>query len=159
MGANAKVSMVALKTVFEDVGATKVATYIQSGNVVFDGASSLNAKRLETAIEKRVQLKVAVTVRTRAQLRSLIDDNPYDESAAHVGFLFDKPKHADVARIDAAAYAPEGFTLHGADLYLHLPFGVGGSKGFMPHLTKRIGVPMTVRNWRTVTTLLELVDG
>jgi uncharacterized protein (DUF1697 family) len=156
VGGKAKVAMPALKKVFEDLGARDVDTYIQSGNVIFNAPATLNAKKLETAIEKHFHLKVDVTLRTHAQLKALVEENPYDDEVVHVGFLFAKPKKADLARVDAAKYEPEGFMVRGDDVYLHLPFGVGGSKGFMPHFTKRVGVPMTVRNWNTVKKLRDL---
>ena len=158
VGGKAKVSMAALKSVFEDAGATKVKTYIQSGNVVFDGPTSLNAKRLETAIEKHFHMKVSVAVRTKAQLKAIVAACPYDEvDLVHVAFLMGgKPKLGHLDTTDAMSR--EAFTHIGHELYFYLPNGMGTSK-LPAYVTRRIGVDMTVRNWRTVTKLLEMVSG
>jgi len=155
VGGRNKVPMAALKHVFEEAGASNIETYIQSGNVVFDAPATLNAKQLETAIEKYFQLKIDVTVRTTSQLKALVANNPYDPAFTHVGFCSDKPKKADLDKVDVEGFAPEGFTPQGDDVYLHLPSGMGNSK-FVPHFTRRARVPMTVRNWNTVTRLYEL---
>lgn len=153
VGGHGKVSMATLKTVLEEAGATNVVTYIQSGNVAFDGPTALNAKKITSVIEKHFKLKVAVTVRTHAQLKKVMDDCPYDDpSLVHVGFLVSKPKTTD---IDVAAFAPEEFTVRGDDIYFHLPNGVGNSK-MMPFLGRRLGAEMTVRNWNTLTKMHEL---
>ena len=93
VGGHGKVPMAELKKVLEEAGAKNVATYIQSGNVAFDGPTALNAKKIEHAIEKHFKLNVAVTVRTHDHLKKVIDDCPYDDpSLVHVGFLVSKPK-------------------------------------------------------------------
>jgi len=157
VGGKAKVPMADLKKVLEGAGATKVATYIRSGNVVFDGPTSLNAKVLERAIEKHFKLNVAVAVRSKAQMQALAKANPYpDTDFVHVAFLFGKPKKTNLDRIDADDFAPEAFTVKAEDMFVYLPNGVGTSK-FLPYIGRRIGVEMTVRNWRTVTKLCEML--
>ena len=156
VGGHGKVAMPALKAVFEEVGAKNVVTYIQSGNVVFDGPAALNAKKLEHAIEKHFKLNVSVAVRTHAQLKKVIDGCPYDDpSLVHVGFLVAKPKTTD---IDVSQFAPEELTVVRDEIYFHLPNGVGNSK-MMPFVARRLGDAVTVRNWKTVTKMYELSGG
>ena len=153
VGGHGKVPMAELKKVLEEAGAKNVATYIQSGNVAFDGPTALNAKKIEHAIEKHFKLNVAVTVRTHDHLKKVIDDCPYDDaSLVHVGFLVSKPKTTD---IDVSQFAPEEFTAKGDEIYFHLPNGVGTSK-MMPFLSRRLGADMTVRNWNTVLKMHDL---
>lgn len=153
VGGKAKVAMPALKDVFESAGCSKVVTYIQSGNVVFNAPASVNAKKLETAIERHFKLNVAVTLRSHVQLAAIVKANPYDDvDPVHVAFLMGKPK---LSGIDAKALAPEAFTAIGDELFLYLPNGMGTSK-LPAYVGRRIGVDMTVRNWRTVTKLLDL---
>jgi uncharacterized protein (DUF1697 family) len=153
VGGHGKVPMAELKKVFEEAGAKNVATYIQSGNVAFDGPTALNAKKIEHIIEKHFKLNVSVTVRTHDHLKKVIDECPYDDtSLVHVGFLVSKPKTTD---IDVSSFAPEEFTVKGDDIYFHLPNGVGTSK-MMPFLSRRLGADMTVRNWNTVMKMFDL---
>jgi uncharacterized protein (DUF1697 family) len=51
----------------------------------------------------------------------------------------------------------ERFQLIDDVLYLHAPDGIGKSKLFA-NLEKKLGVPMTSRNWRTVCKLQELAS-
>lgn len=153
VGGHGKVAMPELKQVFEEAGARDVATYIQSGNVVFDGPAALNAKKLAAAIEKHCKLKVAVTVRTHDQLTKVIDGCPYDDtSSVTVGFVITKPKTTD---IDVSAFEPEAFTAHRDEIYFYLPNGQGRSK-MMQFLGRKLTGDMTVRNWNTVVKLHDM---
>ncbi len=154
VGGKAKVPMAALKTVFEEVGAKNVATYIQSGNVAFTAPAAVNAKKLESAIEKHFKLSVSVALRTHAQLAAIVEANPYKQTdLVHVAFLMGgKPK---LSGIDAEPFAPETFTHVGNELFFYLPNGMGAAK-LPAYVGRRIGVDVTVRNWRTVMKLIEL---
>ena len=46
--------------------------------------------------------------------------------------------------------------LAGPDLYLRLPHGVQGSRLSNARIESLLGVPATLRNWRTVVALVEL---
>ena len=148
-----KVPMATLKQVFEDEGAKNVVSYIQSGQVVFDGPAALNAKKLETAIEKQFKRKIAVTVRTHAQLVDVAKRNPYDDTQfVHVAFLIGKPK---MGEFDQSSFAPEEFTVSRSEVFLYLPNGMGVSR-LAPAFMRRIGNNATVRNWNTLQKLIEL---
>jgi uncharacterized protein (DUF1697 family) len=49
----------------------------------------------------------------------------------------------------------ERFVLKGRVFYLHTPDGFGRSS-LAGRIERFLGVPSTARNWRTVTTLLEM---
>ena len=42
--------------------------------------------------------------------------------------------------------------------FLHVPGGMGRTKLTTDWFDRRLGTPMTVRNWRTVNALLEMVQ-
>jgi uncharacterized protein (DUF1697 family) len=69
----------------------------------------------------------------------------------------DGPAKAGLAGIDVPSYAPEEAIAVGKDLHLLLPNGVGRSK-LAVDLGRQKGSVGTMRNWRTVTTLLEMAD-
>jgi uncharacterized protein (DUF1697 family) len=76
-----------------------------------------------------------------------------------VMFMPRKPAAGALATIDPADFEPEQFELIGRELYAWLPEGQHDSK-LMKALSKaRKDVTGTVRNWRTVTKLLELAEG
>ena len=125
------VKMADLKVIFEKAGATDVATFIQSGNVLFTHAEKSEAalqKKLETALAKALTFEVTLTLRTPKELANAIESNPFpkaDPQTVHVYFL---PTKAPALEIDAAKFAPEAFKVSGREVYLHLPKGMGNSK-------------------------------
>jgi hypothetical protein len=63
LGSVNKISMPALRTMFEDLGHQNVRTYVQSGNVVFAAggkAADLERDLERAAVRRREQLRLAV---------------------------------------------------------------------------------------------------
>lgn len=58
--------------------------------------------------------------------------------------------------IDAEAHEPDRFEGEGREIYLAYPNGSGRSKLNHSLLERRLGVSVTLRNWRTVTKLAEM---
>ena len=161
VGGRNKVPMAALREVFEALGHSEVATFIQSGNVVFTAPKAVTAKSLESAIEKQFSIGVTVVLRTPRELARVIAGNPFahaDSSKLHVGFMPETPAAAAVKKLDTERFAPEEFALRGRELYLNLPNGMGRAK-LPAYLDRQLAVPTTVRNWNTVNKLVELAGG
>ncbi|WP_269930075.1 DUF1697 domain-containing protein [Aminobacter sp. HY435] len=162
VGGNRIVKMAELKTFFEKLGFTDVATYIQSGNVVFRGegdAAGVTA-RLEQAFEQHWGFRSRIMVRDAEWFERLVAENPYPEVAGdhtklHAYALERVPTAEEVAPLTARGTGPERFTVRGDVLYLHAPDGLGKSK-LAEVLPRVLKVPGTARNWRTVLTLLEM---
>jgi len=161
VGGKAKIPMAALRETCTAVGCEDVVTYIQSGNVVL--ASKLTAEKLRTALEEAIAkdfgFKPAVMIRTAKELAAVAGRNPYpdaDDKTLHVGFLHGAPNAATKKCLAAIDCAPEDLTVVGRDVYLHLPNGMG--RAALPVQMERClrPTPITVRNWRTVTKLVEL---
>jgi uncharacterized protein (DUF1697 family) len=171
VGGRSKVAMADLREVVSSLGHTDVATYIQSGNVVFTAADAPSlAADLERAIRDSLGGSPSVVVLTRDELAQVVRDNPYPDEpnprAVHAVFLTAPPTPAtadalanaqkrvgDAGRGDAAQ-------LIGRTIYLHTPDGFGRSK--LAGLIVQSGKPEmtgTARNWATVTKLLALLDG
>ena len=157
--------MADLRALVEEVGGVDVQTYVQSGNVVFRGESSATdaGRAIGTAIRERLGLEVAVLTRTAAQLRDLVDNNPFVGPKAgpkelHVTFLEEKPDPERARTLAGRDFAPERFEIAGADVYLSCPDGYGRSKLGNAMFEGQLGVAATTRNWRTVTALAELVS-
>jgi uncharacterized protein (DUF1697 family) len=159
-----KVPMKDLKALFEERGHEKVVTYIQSGNVVFDGTgkAATLATELSAAIEEAFGLKTPVVLRTRAELEHALATNPYtaagvDGSKLHVVFLGDKPTAKAIATLDPHRSPPDEFTVIGKEVFILAPNGVGRSKLTIDWFEKRLGTVGTNRNWNTVNKLLSLM--
>jgi uncharacterized protein (DUF1697 family) len=161
VGGSKKIAMPALRTCFEDAGCTDVATYIQSGNVVFRMAGSRKAAAtaIEDAIAAGTGHAVPVIMRTGKELRAVIEGNPYPELEGpklHV-FFVDGKASTVVRDIDAEAFAPEAFTIATNEIYLALPNGMGRAKLPSKLLKPKPPAPVTARNWNTVRKLDEMV--
>jgi uncharacterized protein (DUF1697 family) len=165
VGGNRMVRMSDLREIFAAAGAQDIATYIQSGNVVFthlERSQPTLAAELEKRIAKAAGFPVTVMLRSAAQLARVIADSPFPEADAdhlHVAFLSARPP-ANLPPIDARAFAPERCAVVGRDLYLYLPNGMGRSKLAAAVLARptAIGAAGTARNWRTVLKLSELAS-
>jgi uncharacterized protein (DUF1697 family) len=179
VGGRNKVPMAELREVVASLGHNEVATYIQSGNVLFTTAETDNAKlaaALESAIEDRFGLWSSVVVLSRDELAQVLDANPYPDEPnprlVHVVFLNADPPPDVLDRIAAAesAAAAKGsrdtVQAAGAALYLHTPDGYGKSELAQnlfrilapPAKQKKQGLGATGRNWATATKLLSLCE-
>ena len=82
VGGRNKVSMADLRAVVAGLGHTDVATYIQSGNVLFtsgEADTEALATALEEAIASNLGVKPAVVVLSRDDLARAVRDNPYPD--------------------------------------------------------------------------------
>jgi uncharacterized protein (DUF1697 family) len=167
VGGNNPVPMADLREAFTDLGATEVATYIQSGNVLFDGGRDGHdrwVERLESALAERFGYHARVTLRSHQELRAIVDDAPQgfgqdpDTYRSDVIFLLGPSTAAEVvaqmrARDGVDSMAPGDGVVYFERLIVRIT---------QTHLTKVVGTPiyqeMTIRNWRTTTTLLRMLD-
>src|SRR5215217_2307904 len=79
VGGNNLIKMTELRRCFEDQGFGNVATYIQSGNVLFEAArerpASLSA-RIEEALLQRFGYQARIVLRSHGQMRAIVADAP-----------------------------------------------------------------------------------
>jgi uncharacterized protein (DUF1697 family) len=165
VGGRNKVPMATLREIADDLGYTRTATYVQSGNLVL-GADGVDAAEVETAVASRLKralgLTIDVVVRSRAELAAVVAANPFegiadDPARLMVSFLTGSPR-AEAADLDRGEFAPERFELGDRCVYLWYPHGAGRSKMAAAPWERRLGVRGTARNWRTLEALLELLD-
>jgi uncharacterized protein (DUF1697 family) len=174
VGGRNKVAMADLRKVVESLGHGNVATYIQSGNVVFTSNhtdTAAIAAELERALEKTLGRRSRVVVLSRAELAKVIADNPFPDEAdpRRVHAVF---RGAEVSAEEAAAVAAaerrasdkgvrDRAKVVGRTVYLHTPDGFGVSElaaqltRINPAAQDRGG---TARNWATVTKLQAMLD-
>ena len=163
VGGHRKVGMPALAKVFTDLGYEGVQTYIQSGNVVFR-AHVADGEVIEAAIEAHFGFPVQVALRTGAQWARAMIGNPYplqaasDGSKVHLALLSAEPDAEGVASLQAVPRGRDNWHLDGRNLYLDLPDGAGRTRLDHSTLERRLGVGVTVRNWKTVEALEKLLS-
>ncbi len=168
VGGYGKLSMAELRKLLAALGYERVATYIQSGNAVFDakGTAAKVARDLAAALEEHTGAPVGVMIRTLEEFDGIIAGNPFAAEAAadgarvHVGFLSEPAPataRAGLQRIvDQYPNRRDRFHIDGKTLYLHLPDGAAETKFTGKALEKALGGAGTARNWNTVLKLREM---
>lgn len=164
MGGNNILPMLELVSVLEELGLSKIRTYIQSGNVVFQSEKTDSVGLLQkicAAIEERRGFVVQVLILDVDELQNAITSNPFAEIEAesnslHCFFLSLLPEDPDLKALERVKKDSEQFRLIDKVFYLYAPEGVGRSKLAMK-VEKALGVAVTARNWRTVRKIIELV--
>jgi uncharacterized protein (DUF1697 family) len=160
-----KLPMAGLRALCAGLGWADVATYIQSGNVVFSsGMTPAEAEAaLEAAVTRAYGYAAPAIVRSAGEWARLAAINPFPEVAAtepnRLMLLVSKaPPAAGAAEaIAARAAAGERVRQAGGALWFHYPEGAGTSKLTPSLIDRAVGSPGTARNWRTVRTLLEML--
>ena len=163
VGGHNKLPMSELVVLLESLGCSAVKTYIQSGNVVFDHVSSDDnslSQAIGSAIQKRFGFSPQILLLTASELQQAVAHNPFPDATAepktlHLWFLANGPNASDLDKVQKLKSASESFVLAGRVFYLHAPKGIGRSK-LAARIEKLLGVPVTARNWRTVTKVLDL---
>jgi uncharacterized protein (DUF1697 family) len=164
VGGRTRVPMAELRALCAGLGWSDVATYIQSGNLVFaaDGRAADLEAELEKALAKQMQVGTAVLVRSAAEWKNLIAANPFAKASEKepnrvlLGLSKAPLDSGAAAALRAKAAAGERVEAAGGALWFHYPEGVGRSK-LSPSLIDRLaGSPVTARNWRTVLKLGEM---
>lgn len=163
VGGNHKLPMKELAALLGGEGLSDVATYIQSGNVVFRcprATAPALEKRIGTAISKQHGFQPRVMVLTAAELEQAAAANPFPQAEAdptklHLFFLATKPVSAHLGALHELKAGSEAFELIDKVFYLYTPDGVGRSK-LAERAERLLGVDATARNWRTVGKVLEM---
>jgi len=160
-----------LRDIFEALGFSDVATYINSGNVAFECKSPRVSKgvtpslkleeKIETAVEKHMGRSVAVMVRAQKEIGRILSNNPFEGEYAshkemHVLFLKDEISDTKLDELRELAPKEERFEAAGREMYLHLPMGVAESLLGRGLIEKKLKIAVTARNWRTVQRLADL---
>lgn len=164
VGGKNKLPMKDLAAIFSDAGGSRIRTYIQSGNVVFDATSEVAAAipgAVEAEIRRRFGYEVPIVMRTAEELSEVVRRNPFQDEAAEpktlqVGFLSETPEPGAVAALDPDRSPPDRFAVLGREVYLHCPNGIARSKLTNAWFDSKLRVISTMRNWTTVQKLLSM---
>jgi uncharacterized protein (DUF1697 family) len=166
VGGRNKMSMAKLTSALEAAGCRSVQTYIQSGNVVFDCSSKSKPNlsvRLGDAIACQFGFRPDILLLTDSDFRTAIKNNPFPDAESepktlHFFFLDSVPDSPDMEAIVKLATATERYRLIDGVFYLHAPEGFGRSK-LAAGVERRLGVPVTARNYNTIRSLSSILDG
>jgi uncharacterized protein (DUF1697 family) len=164
LGGHNTVKMEQLRQLCGTLGFEEVATYVQSGNVVFRTrlAAAEAAEALEDGIEKEFGFRCEVIARTRDEMQDVVGRNPFpmdgrDASKLLVLFLASDPGTEVRERLEAIPTGGEEVKALGREVFIYYPDGMGRSK-VSAAIDKVLRVKGTGRNWRTVTKLLAMAE-
>ena len=152
-----------LVEILEATGYEYIETYIQSGNVVFRSKKKVgkkNASDISRGILKKKGFEPRVLLLSAGQLEDAIQNNPFSTSngkALHFFFLESEPRQPNLEQLRSIRADSEEFKLTKKVFYLYAPEGVGRSK-LAAAVEKAIGVPVTARNWTTVSKLASMAE-
>jgi uncharacterized protein (DUF1697 family) len=157
VGGRGILAMKDLQALCGELGLDNVRTYIQSGNVVFDSDRPEAAlkRMLEAAITNRLGRPVQVLIRTSAELKAIVEANPFpDAQPEQIGVIF-LPKAVRATVLDEIVNpGRESVRAVGREVFVHYPDGMGRSKLKLPFSTDG-----TTRNLNTVARLLAMTTG
>ena len=167
-----RIRMPELKNTFETLNLSRVETYIQSGNVVFD-CEGIEPESLTGSIEKKISQSFGFTIlvflRDLDRLQGIIKSNPFfpehqfQPEKLHISFLSKPPQnqglnispHQVESRTSGKQHGDE-FLVKGQEIYLVCPNGYGRTKFSNTYFERVMGVPATTRNWKTINALFEI---
>lgn len=157
----ATLPMAEFRELLASLGATDVRTYIASGNAVADIPGDPDAfdRGVEKAIQERYGYAREVMSRTADELRAALAVHPFDvvdEKWSYVSFLAGEPTAAAIEAAGAVKTGEDRWQVIGRELHLRYENGAGRSVLNQESLTKKLGVPATARNLRTVRALIDL---
>lgn len=159
VGGKNKLKMTDLADLFATAGGGDVRTFIQSGNVLFSSEEAAAVvARAESALAAALGQPIPVVWRTAEELRSVPARNPFVDSPVeqvHIAFLRDLP--ADTSRLDPQRSPGDHLALVEREVFLHLPNGVARTRITNDWLDRVLGTVSTVRSWRTLGTLCDLL--
>lgn len=164
IGPHKRMKMEKLRASCEGLGLQKVKTFIQSGNIVFQGpkcAPDTLSKKIEDRILKDFGFSADIITRTREEMATIIKRNPLskpglDPAKLHVVFHAEAPVPAAVKKLESLTLAPDEVKVSGKEIYFYFPKGVSGSSLWRHPLDRVLGVSGTMRNWRTVNALYDM---
>ena len=152
--------MAELRTLLSTLGFTDVQTYIQSGNVVFKATKQNQEKlgnQIAEAIKKKYDYEVPVLVKTIAEWKTAIANNPFTESDISkqgITFLATIPEKI-IIEIDSKE---DRFKIINSEIYLDCPSGFGRTKLTNNFFERKLKTQATTRNWKTIYKLLQLAE-
>lgn len=164
VGGNNMIKMETLRATFEAVGFENVKSYINSGNLIFETRKSDDvnlAKKIHEAIQKDFGFNISVMVRSIAEIEKVIAKNPFagqfeSHKDMHLFFLNQELTAEQQTQLFAQANDNEMFAVIDRHILCLLRIHILDSSVGKGFIDKKLKVPATARNWRTVKKLMEM---
>lgn len=161
LGATRRASGADLREAFESMGFTDVATFRNSGNVVFagKGGAAKLTKAIEAGLSDALGFEVPTFLRTASQLEAIAAKRPFDgrtvagsKGKLQVALLRDEPRAKEREAVLALASDDDELELDGTELYWLPTKGTAKSDLGMKAIDRTLGLN-TVRTHGTLQAL------
>ena len=159
------IKMDALKKALTEIGFKEVQTYIQSGNV-FVKSEEANASavgfQIKQEIFKSFGYEVPVIVIQKKDLEDCFSNNLFlrekdiDSKKLYVAFISKTLTKEAINDLKMSQVKPDECIIDGNKIFIKYDKGAGRTKFDQKYIEKKLQVTATIRNWNTVTKLLEL---
>lgn len=160
VGGHKIIKMADLKQQLEtSLGLSKVKTYIQSGNVLFESNEEADelCQRIEQQINTTFGFQVPVILRTSKEWEQIIENCPYpvetllEGESVHLALLSEMPSQEALNGLTKFQSDLEQYHVQGKEIYLFFRHSFRDSK--LPLQIQKLGVSSTIRNWKTTMKL------
>ncbi len=158
------VKMEVLRGVFEELGFSNVASYLASGNIIFESPArsrDVLEHRIERELLQELGYKLTPFLRTGLELASIISFKAFPRASLGIGdqlgivFLSSPPDAGARQVLGTFLSQTDEFEVHGREIYwLRHTAAPGAAYSTVP-LDKALTVPFTIRTMSTVRKLVE----
>ena len=151
-----------LRKAFESLGFVRVATFLGSGNVVFETrAQDIGTleRKIERTLQQALGYTVPVFVRTHAELKEIASLEPFEDSETrgadlNIILLANKLDERSKAKLLALQTETDGFRVRGREIYWWRRKKPSTSLFASVPLTKVLRVLFTIRGTNTIRKLV-----
>lgn len=162
VGGHRKMKMEDLRTMFSSMEFENVSTYIQSGNIVFETATT-DIDSLETSIQKQIEAQfgyeVPVIIRTHTALKKMLHNMPFEKKEGwkrYITFLSHLPDAQQKKLLETLSSTIEKFSIGHKEIYVQVNKQTSQKTKFSSSfIQQQLGISATNRNLRTVSKLCE----
>ena len=156
------VRMNVLRKAFDSLGFARVATFLGSGNVVFETrAKHIGAleRKIERTLQQALGYRGPVLIRTNAELKKIASLEPFGDletsgADLNVILLADYLDGQAKSKLLALQTETDGFRVRGREIYWWRRKKPGTSLFATVPLTKALRVPFTIRGTKTIRKLV-----
>lgn len=168
VGGSKIIKMENLRKFFESMGLTGVATYIQSGNVIFTSNEKDTGKltlSIEKHLKKNLGYEVEVMLTTYTDLSAVVKDNPFnltelsESDKLYVAFLASEPANVPDLPLENEKFGITFFKTYKNMIFI-IRKPVAGVNGIPNNFfEKQLNAKVTIRNWNTINKIVEKYSG
>ncbi|MEY9973007.1 uncharacterized protein (DUF1697 family) [Lysinibacillus sp. RC46] len=170
VGGHNKIIMAELRSSLEYLGLHNVKTYIQSGNILFesDETEELLQTKIHDKIKEDFGISSVVVIRTAEEIQQIVNQSPFSDQdiseaeqsckgeCLHVALLPATPSKVNSDQFLSYSNERELSVIDGRNVYLLFHDSIRNSK--LANNLKKLEIPATVRNWKTLMKLSSMVE-